>query len=107
MSASSLCVVTNALRLRGFKPSLYKNVYGNKEIGEKKEVLFMEKTMVIEGMSCKHCSARVEKALEDIGVKAKVDLDKKIALVTMESAVEDAKLIKAVEDAGYDVISVK
>ena len=109
MSFSSLCVVTNALRLRGFKPSLYKEnkVSETNKIEETKEVLSMEKTMVIEGMSCKHCSARVEKALQDIGVQAKVDLEKKTALVTMENAVEDAKLIKAVEDAGYDVISVK
>ena len=36
----------------------------------------MKKTMIVEGMSCGHCSARVEKALNALeGVKATVDLE--------------------------------
>ena len=35
-----------------------------------------EKILQIKGMSCMHCSARVEKALNNIdGVEAKVDLE--------------------------------
>ena len=66
----------------------------------------MKKILKIEGMSCSHCSARVESALNAIeGVKATVELKKKRAVV--ETEVDDAVLIKAVEDAGYKVVSVK
>ena len=66
----------------------------------------MKKTLMIEGMSCAHCSARVENALNAIeGVQAKVELKKKRAIV--ETDVADDVLIKAVEDAGYKVTAVK
>ena len=66
----------------------------------------MKKTLVIDGMSCSHCSARVEKALNAIeGVQATVNLKKKIAEV--ESEVDDSRLIQAVEEAGYTVKKVK
>lgn len=62
----------------------------------------MEKILTIEGMSCMHCVARVENALNAIeGVKAHVDLKKKRA--TVEGDVADDVLVKAVEDAGYHV----
>ena len=65
----------------------------------------MTKTMTIEGMMCKHCAARVEKALGAIdGVTAAVDLEAKTATVTGEA--DDAVLRKAVEDAGYTVVSI-
>jgi copper chaperone CopZ len=55
-------------------------------------------------MTCGHCSARVEKALEGVsGVdKAKVDLKKGLAEVTLSGPIEDAVLTKAVIDAGYE-----
>lgn len=66
----------------------------------------MKKILVIEGMSCSHCSARVENALNAIeGVKASVELKKKRALV--ETEVADDILVKAVEDAGYKVTKIK
>jgi len=65
----------------------------------------MTKTMTIEGMMCKHCAARVEKALNAIdGVTAAVDLEAKTAAVTGDA--DDAALRKAVEDAGYTVVSI-
>lgn len=65
----------------------------------------MTKTMTIEGMMCKHCAARVEKALAAIdGVTAAVDLEAKTATVTGEAG--DEVLRKAVEDAGYTVVSI-
>lgn len=67
----------------------------------------MEKVMMIEGMSCGHCSARVEKALNAlVGVIAKVNLAEKKAFITMSSEVDDSSLKAAVEDAGYDVVSI-
>lgn len=68
----------------------------------------MTKKMIIEGMSCGHCSARVEKALNALeGVSAKVDLENKCAEITVTGSIDDAVLTKAVTDAGYDVISVE
>lgn len=67
----------------------------------------MEKVMMIEGMSCGHCSARVEKALNAlVGVIAKVNLAEKKAFITMSAEVDDSNLKAAVEDAGYDVVSI-
>lgn len=65
----------------------------------------MTKTMVIQGMSCGHCSARVEKALNALeGVIAVVDLEAKTAAITGDAA--DDVLKQAVEDAGYEVVSI-
>ena len=68
----------------------------------------MEKKLIVEGMSCSHCSGRVEKALAAVaGVSAAhVDLDSKTATVTLTSPVEDGALAKAVTDAGYEVSSI-
>lgn len=67
----------------------------------------MKKIMEINGMSCGHCQARVEKALNAIdGVEAKVDLKKKRAVVTLSKEVADKTLSEAVTEAGYEVISV-
>ena len=68
----------------------------------------MKKTLTITGMTCGHCQARVEKALNAMdGVKAKVDLKKNTATVKVDSSVTDEMLIKAVEEAGYGVTSVE
>lgn len=67
----------------------------------------MKKTILIEGMSCGHCSARVEKALNAIsGVSAKVDLNAKAAFVELSAEVGDDVLKAAVENAGYEVVSI-
>ena len=68
----------------------------------------MKKLLTIEGMSCGHCSARVEKALNALeGVNAKVDLKAKTATVELSAEIGDDVLKAAVEDAGYEVVSVK
>jgi copper chaperone CopZ len=69
----------------------------------------MTKTMTIEGMTCGHCKARVEKTLAGVeGVlSAQVDLALKQAVVTMDQDIADSVLIDAVDDAGYDVVSVE
>ena len=65
----------------------------------------MKKTINIEGMHCQHCSARVEKALAELGLSAKVDLAAKCAVV--EGAdVADNVLRDAVEDLGFEVVSI-
>lgn len=122
MSLSSVCVVTNALRLKLFKPNNeadYAEVDNNEEFNNNVETDIilhdenegenvMKKEMIVEGMSCMHCSGRVEKALNEIdGVSAKVDLEKKTAYVDLTKDVSDEVLSKAVTDAGYDVVSIK
>ncbi len=68
----------------------------------------MQKTMVIEGMTCAHCKMRVEKALNAIrGVSAQVDLERKTASLVLSEAVDDETLKNAVEDAGYTVVSIR
>ncbi len=125
MSLSSVCVVTNALRLRFFKskfradlvdepvPPLEKVMRQPEAVDdifqlEEQEggAIPMEKTVKIEGMMCAHCSGRVEKALNDLpGVTAAVNLEAGEAVVKGEAS--DEVLTKAVTDAGYKVISIQ
>ena len=59
----------------------------------------MKKIIEIKGMSCAHCQAAVEKALNGIdGVDAKVDL-KRIAIVDLSREIDDVTLKTAVEEA--------
>ncbi len=113
MSLSSVCVVSNALRLRGWKPNhMDPPESARAEEKEKKnevkeDTTMNTRTVKIEGMMCAHCSAHVEKALNAIdGVSATVDLASKTATVHAEPQVEDAALKAAVEEAGYEVVSI-
>ncbi|MDO9152935.1 MAG: metal-transporting ATPase, partial [Paludibacter sp.] len=105
MSLSSVTVVLNALRINSFKPiSLHENSENNKQ----NDNFMKQKTLIVEGMSCGHCSARVEKALNAIeGVEAKVDLAAKTATLTLSKEVDDTELKKSVENAGYEVSEIK
>lgn len=116
MSLSSVCVVSNALRLRGWKPPVFPNqpaptaplpesaVFQS----QGKEENTVNKTIHIDGMMCTHCTGRVEKALNDLpGVEATVDLDSKSAAVTCTPDVSDDTLRQAVEDAGYHVTDIR
>ena len=108
MSLSSVCVVTNALRLRFFKPSLKPcscEIDGHAVPDTKGETITMEKKVIIEGMMCMHCRAHAEKALNAIpGATATVDLDSKTAIVTGD--VSDDAIRAAIAEAGYEVISI-
>jgi copper chaperone CopZ len=67
----------------------------------------MKKIIEINGMTCEHCQARVEKALNAIeGVNAKVELKKNRAVANLSKNVEDQVLREAVIEAGYEVVSV-
>ena len=95
MSMSSVFVVSNALRLRFFKP---------KNKIEKKEEKEMVKVIDVEGMMCPHCVAHVKKAIDAIdGASAEVSLEKNQATVTLSKEVSDETLTKAIVDAGYSV----
>ena len=109
MSLSSVCVVSNALRLRFWKPKTepaeeLPESEGTETESETiiKEEPNMTTVIEVEGMMCVHCKAHVEKALLAVpGVEtAEADLEKKCAAVT-GSADRDA-LIAAVKEAGYE-----
>ena len=106
MSLSSVCVVSNALRLKFFRPS-----HGEEpeaQIETQKGTSTMTKTMTINGMMCAHCQAHVEKALNAIdGVTAVVDLEAKTATVTLTRDVADDVLKNAVTEVGYEVVSIQ
>jgi copper chaperone CopZ len=151
MSLSSVSVVSNALRLKFFKPKRYTRdaiaYYGeaaenhggkvkekdnkenkgnictinnNEDIEDKDNICIsqdkenikekgeydMKKTLKVEGMSCGHCKAAVEKALKAVdGVEdAVVSLEAKTAEVTLNKEVPEDVLAKAVTDAGYEVV---
>ena len=115
MSLSSVCVVSNALRLRGWKgsapvrrgetPANTQSEPAAPAAQHNEEEPTMKKTLSIEGMMCAHCAAHVEKALNALpGVTASVDLAGSSAVVTGD--VSDEALKKAVADAGYTVTDI-
>lgn len=109
MSLSSICVVSNALRLKRFKTKNIKtseiNISDFNTIVLNKEEKIMKK-VVIEGMMCNHCKTSVEKALNAIEeITATVDLENKTATLTGE--VDNDTITKAITDAGYKVIEIK
>lgn len=129
MSLSSVCVVTNALRLRFFRrkgPALatestpageasYKDQINPAEPVEEDPLVSemqkgsctMKKVLIVEGMMCAHCQAHVQKALAGVEgvIEAAVDLDSKQATVTLEKDVADQTLMDAVTEAGYTPVS--
>ncbi len=135
MSLSSVCVVTNALRLRYFKSKrnniklensintkneISKTNISKKEKSSIKDESFKEnlnskmeelkmKTIMIEGMQCNHCKMSVEKALNSIeGIeKVEVDLEGKKATIETSKEIENTKIKEVIEEAGFEVIEIK
>ncbi len=124
MSLSSVCVVGNALRLCRFKEEpkqeggkatdaggeVQSGGETQKEKKENKEEMKMiTKTMIIDGMSCGHCTARVQKALEAVeGVAAvTMSLEEKSAVIELSGEPADDTLRDAVTQAGYEVVEIR
>ena len=92
MSFSSVCVVSNALRLRFFKPSI-----------QKREDLSMQK-LKITGMMCEHCKSHVETALRGVAGVTDVTVDLKNGTAQVAGG-EVQDLIAAVKAAGYEAVA--
>ncbi|MCM1099825.1 MAG: heavy metal translocating P-type ATPase [Clostridium sp.] len=131
MSMSSIFVVGNALRLKGFKGSFGRgkteNVVGGRDEEtqpdrktehrlnsktiqqtEQKGGNEMKKVITVEGMMCGHCTGRVQKALEAVeGVtRVVMSLEEKTATVELSAEVADETLKAAVTEAGYEVTAI-
>lgn len=121
MSLSSVCVVANALRLRNFKETQKAAAKetvkeaakeaDNKNASQNisKEEIKMTKTIIIEGMSCGHCTARVQKALEALeGITAvTMSLEQKSAEITLAQEIPNQLLTQTITDAGYEVVEIR
>ena len=133
MSLSSVCVVTNALRLNTFDPHDASRDAPPKHAAPPREALpepkacpvacpaipadpqpvkgeaVMTKTIHIEGMMCAHCEATVKKALEALdGVEsAAVSHEAGTAVVTMTAPVADDALRDAVQAKDYTVTGIE
>ena len=113
MSLSSICVVTNALRLKFFKPlpsacPLPPAEEEKLPSAPAEHVKEQEKLLGVSGMMCSHCVAHVTEALEALGgVRAEVSLENASAKVFMSREIPDEELKKAVESAGYEVTSIQ
>ena len=114
MGFSSVFVVSNALRLRTWKPAehaasrdvpaaLVTTELDDASREAKGDEDMKEKKLNVEGMMCEHCVAHVTKALEGVkGVKnVRVSLDEGTAVVDAGLLVSDKALVTAVEEAGY------
>ena len=106
MSVSSVCVVTNALRLRRWKPENAVSA-GSGNASEKCVIApashSSEKQLHVEGMKCNKCAGHVREALEAVpGVEsAEVSLDEKRATVHLTGNVPDEMLTGAIVEAGF------
>lgn len=68
-----------------------------------------KKILKIEGMSCKHCSKRVEDSLLSLnGIKkVKVNLENKEAIITLEHLIDDVQIKEKIEDLGFKLLEIK
>lgn len=101
MSLSSVFVVTNALRLRFFKPKM---VVLQNSIAHNQEVKSMETIIKVNGMMCPHCKARVESVCKSIEGTTDAIVDLQLKQVTITGSAEVAVLKRAITEAGYEVV---
>ena len=132
MSLSSVCVVSNALRLNLFKvnESRHDKMIKNYNIAQGEHIIEetetedsdkinensertsisggneMEKTIKINGMMCVNCEKHVKKSLESLPEvdSAVPSHEKGEAVLQLNADVSEAELKNAVEEAGYEYI---
>ena len=128
MSLSSFCVVSNALRLNLCKVhdgSHDRPLHKKTTVAENQSVQKSGKngaidkttegttgstvTVKIKGMMCEHCENHVRTALEALPEisEAVVSHKEGTAILTMAGALNEKQIKKAVDEAGYKVLSIK
>jgi len=82
---------------------------GNTYVSKKKiKKVTAKKRLIVEGMMCENCKARVERYVNDIeGAVAKVNLKTKEVIVSMDREITDNEIISAIQKSGYDCKEIK
>lgn len=101
MSFSSVFVVSNALRLRFFRPEHSGKKVNSEDVQEEKK---METIIKVEGMMCPHCKARVESVCKDMAGVENAVVDLQLKQVTITGNTDIPALKQAIVSAGYEVI---
>ncbi|MDY0257982.1 MULTISPECIES: copper ion binding protein [Gudongella] len=68
----------------------------------------MEKILKVEGMSCNHCVMAVKRALTGLDGVGTVEVDLENGKVTVVGEeLKDDAMKEAIDDAGYEVVSIE
>ena len=108
MSLSSVCVVSNALRLNFFK--LHDNRHDHKRRAKPRVVTEQhEITLRVDGMMCEHCEAHVRDALEALPQVqcATADHTTGTVKVTLTASVKENIFRKAIQKEGYSFVGIE
>ncbi len=102
MSLSSICVVLNAITLSFVK-------IDDETLEKKEEIILMKKEILIDGMTCNHCTANVKKALSGLPTckDVEVSLEDKKATFEIGDSINDAMLKSVIESLGFKVVDIK